>query len=350
MKTNRKDAESIHFPQLSHMCERGHMRFTLVTVLLLFFVAGLATNSKAQSITYEQARMQHPDWVEAPGGLIRPDCVHEIPKGAAVELQDDGSGDVRLEGEIIAHYDPCPEASIAPPSLGNNSDELTKNPDSSSGLNGWLLFANATFNLKAGDNVDYLVGQWTVPPLPAQTGGLVYLFNGIQPWQNYKIIMQPVLQYGYNGKIGGNYWTMASWLWTPTNFYISPSNIVYPGDTILGLINMLPPQGNDNEWAVSVEDDNQNIEDVLEVWSSKTAYQFKRADAAVLEVYHLSYCNQLPAGSVTFTNNAATHGYPSYMLLPASAYGAGLTKYALSYGDPCGIGAWTNGTTSILTF
>ncbi len=64
----------------------------------------------------------------------------------------------------------------------------------------------------------------------------------------------------------------------------------------------------------------------------------------------LTLCNQLPAGSVTFANNVATHGYPQYAALPASWYGAGLTQYAASFGDPCEIKAWTNGIKSILTF
>ena len=49
-----------------------------------------------------------------PGQLIRPDCVHEIPNGARVEISKDGkvTGDVTMNGQVIAHYDACPEAPI----------------------------------------------------------------------------------------------------------------------------------------------------------------------------------------------------------------------------------------------
>lgn len=47
-------------------------------------------------------------WVQAPGMLIRPECVHHVPNGATVTE----SGDVILNGAVIAHYDKCAEPGI----------------------------------------------------------------------------------------------------------------------------------------------------------------------------------------------------------------------------------------------
>ena len=66
--------------------------------------------------------MDQSRWVQIPGELIRPDCVHAVPKGAMVEVADDGhiTGDVTLNGALIAHYDPCPEKPvITRPSAGD---------------------------------------------------------------------------------------------------------------------------------------------------------------------------------------------------------------------------------------
>jgi len=50
-------------------------------------------------------------WVHVPGGmLIRPECVHHIPNGATVSTE---SGDVTLNGTVIAHWDDCAEPGIS---------------------------------------------------------------------------------------------------------------------------------------------------------------------------------------------------------------------------------------------
>jgi hypothetical protein len=49
-------------------------------------------------------------WVHVPGGLlIRPECVHQVPNGASI---DGDSGNVSLNGVVIAHWDKCAEPGI----------------------------------------------------------------------------------------------------------------------------------------------------------------------------------------------------------------------------------------------
>src|SRR5271154_1447397 len=79
------------------------------------FLCGLAvsmlfTGSIAQAQTdASQIALQHPGWIQVPGALVRPDCVHVIAKGAGPRIEDGrDTGDVSLNGIVIAHYDPCP--------------------------------------------------------------------------------------------------------------------------------------------------------------------------------------------------------------------------------------------------
>src|SRR6516225_7745358 len=80
---------------------------------LLGFCSSTATLAQNNGNNPAQSLSNHPGWVQAPGMLIRPDCVHEIPKGARVEVKGDTvTGDITLGGATVAHYEPCPEAPV----------------------------------------------------------------------------------------------------------------------------------------------------------------------------------------------------------------------------------------------
>jgi hypothetical protein len=107
----------------------------------------------------------HPGWVQAPGMLIRPDCVHEIPKGARV---DTISGDVTLGGVKLAHYDACPEAPVITRPTGGRAPNACP-----PGVGcGWVESVQKSVPLSPGDNIDFLVGSWVVPPNPPVGGAL----------------------------------------------------------------------------------------------------------------------------------------------------------------------------------
>jgi hypothetical protein len=67
-------------------------------VLALLWVAGCG-KTKAESCA---------DVVPTPAGAVARECVHEVPNGAAVHVEDDGSTTVTLDGKVIATYPPCP--------------------------------------------------------------------------------------------------------------------------------------------------------------------------------------------------------------------------------------------------
>jgi hypothetical protein len=79
-----------------------------------------------------------------------------------------------------------------------------------------------------------MTATFTVPAFPYEPGALLYFFPGGQLAGN-NLILQPVLQYGCNQSFGGNYWTIASWLFNTKgwSFYSQPINVL-PGHTIVG--------------------------------------------------------------------------------------------------------------------
>src|SRR5271170_1265905 len=104
--------------QPSHTSKLSRIGLSLstltMTATLLCGLAGLSTYSAAQTETQtSEATSVHQGWVQIPGQLIRPDCVHEIPKGARVEIENgEITGDVTLNGARIAHYDACSEDAV----------------------------------------------------------------------------------------------------------------------------------------------------------------------------------------------------------------------------------------------
>src|SRR5262249_1923004 len=84
-------------------------------------------------------------YVRTPGGWTHPSCIHEVPNGATVDAQ---SGDVTMNGTLIAHHDPCPFAPIPASRIG-----LSATPGGPASFGGWvedtvqLAPASQTFDL-----------------------------------------------------------------------------------------------------------------------------------------------------------------------------------------------------------
>jgi hypothetical protein len=293
------------------------------------------------------AAIDHPGWVQAPGMLIRPDCVHEIPNGAKVEMVDDQiTGDVTLNGALVAHYDPCPEDGVLTRPRGRTK-ALAHAPGTG---NGWVEASQWETPIGSGDNIDYLGGSWTVPTYPAANGALIYLFNGIEP-SAFNWILQPVLQYGSNGSFGGNYWVIASWLVGPNNFvFHSQPQIVHPGNVIYGYTELYGTSAGNQEWQVVAEDTSTGVASWF-THTTSTSLHWNWAFAAVLEAYNVTSCSEFPAsGDAAFTLPAAypspAHGFPSYLgISPQGWFGA-----VYPYGGPaCGFNVFS-GKTSTLVF
>jgi hypothetical protein len=295
---------------------RAGFSIVALAIAFCFSPAAQAQPSPAAAVSFKD----HPGWVQAPGALIRPDCVHEIPNGAQVEE----NGDIILEGSLVAHYDACPEEPIRTRPLHGVVPQYADSPGTG---NGWIEAVQEQVSLTSGDNIDKVLGTWTVPSDPSKNGGVIFLFNGLEPTTENTII-QPVLQYGVSAAGGGNYWAIASWLVNPTNAYFSTLVTVNPGDTIQGNTYIKSTSGGKLNWEIKAKDTTTGVNSNLGAWSSGLTWNW--TFSGVLEAYNITSCKNLPATtSDVFKGNTVDHGYPSFKSVSPTWYGA-----LYSYGGP----------------
>jgi hypothetical protein len=274
-------------------------------------VSGLSNYANAQAQSTSTAVLEHPKWAQLPGALIRPDCVHEIPKGARVEMGRDGSltGDVTLNGALVAHYDSCSEAAVITRQSAATQSAVQSAATSGSG---WVEDDQYNAPLTASDNLDFVGGNFTVPSYPAERNGgqVIYLSNGIDP-ASHKWFMEAALQYGYNGAFGGNYYSISTWLIGTNAVYYSAPDYVYPGDSLTGYTKMTGKSGSYTDWEVVIEDNSTGASSVGSYWVSGQHWTW--AYAGILQTYNVSACAEFPAsGREVFNNSVIAHGFPSY--------------------------------------
>ncbi len=199
-------------------------------------------------LTREQAAT-YPGYVATPAGWFHASCVYAIPAGAKISL----NRVVTRQDGTSFQITKCPyPAYLSLP-----------HPDGRGGLvppvdTGWVEYA---WDLApTGDSYRDLADMWVVPAPPAQsyTGTEVfYSFPGIQNTNPAPMILQPVIQYGNNGKFGGNYWTAASW-WcdgpSGTCMHSTSHITVSPGDTIYGTVDASACAGRVCTWTVTTLD------------------------------------------------------------------------------------------------
>jgi hypothetical protein len=319
MKTNKVE-NRIFLPSISTTFRqrRAKLTFSLMTAASCLAVAGLATGSMAQELStgYEQVRIQHPDWVQVPGELIRPDCVHQVPSGATVKAEttdDPTNGDVTLNGKLVAHYAPCPEKPFITRRQGRSEKLLNAPQAFEEGLTSWVEASEMGLILPSTDNIDYVSGDWRVPSNPSNpdADGLIYLFNGVSSSER-SWILQPVLQWGWNQYDGGHYWGISSWMFgTDNNVYKSPLEPVNPGDLISGYTLRVNTVGDKLMWRVQATDDTTKADSWIEVltWGQHWTWAY----GGVLEAYRIEVCTDFPAnGRTTFTGSVVDHGFPKF--------------------------------------
>jgi len=299
----------------------------------------IASGSLAPAASAEESAVQagesdvllqaHPGWVHVPGAVIRPECVHEIPSGATVEE----NGDITVDGRVIAHYEACPEAPVKT-RMRQASSDAVPGPIG----NGWVEDIEMTVALAKGDSIDRIEGKWTVPAAPLSKGGVVFIFNGIEPSAG-NIILQPVLQYGaaggssVEGPLGGNYWLIAGWM-VGKNAYHSPGVKVSAGDVIYGNTYVKSETGGKLSWNSLAKDETSGKYSQLGVSSS--GIQWDWAFEGVLEAYNISSCSELPVTTHDeFTGNGVYHGYPKFEALADKWHGV-FDNYFGHGGPACG--------------
>jgi hypothetical protein len=311
-------------------------------------VLGLSTYAVAQAASNTgNALLDHPGWVHVPGELVNPACVHQVPKGAVIEVNQNGqmTGEVTVNGSRYAQYAPCPDAPVVMRPQGQ-----TPNVTPPIGTtDGWVETAYRYVSLASTDNIDYLGSNWTVPTAPADGGALIYLFNAIEP-SNEEWILQPVLQYGYNDYFGGDYWEFAAWAVGPHYVFYSDPIEVYVGDVLYGVTQQIG--FNTYNDTVYYEVQAQDTSSSRSTWlsgSSKGLHWVYGFDGT-LEAYYVTSCSQYPggsSGSTVFSSTAFDHNYS--LLTPINPQSWTADVYPNS-GPSCGFSVTPNATGSTLDY
>lgn len=265
-------------------------------------------------------------WVLVPGGFARSDCVHSIPIGGSVAPNAGGGQDVTLNGSLIAHYDDCPVKVNTPGTAASaGNDGIVP-----AAAGGWVEGAQRVESPFSGWNDDYITSTWHVPPNPAQNGGTIFFFDGLEPF-GYGAIIQPVLQWGPSAIGGGNFWGIAPWYVFGGSVYHGPLERVSAGDEIYGYVYSTSENGNNINWYNEIIDATSGVYSYFN--GSSYGYQWTNSYIGVLEMYNISNCSQVPPPFYYEVSDSWLYHSPAYTY-DSDGSGYSGTTYAYSSWSP----------------
>jgi hypothetical protein len=226
------------------------------------------------------------DYVQTPGGwLYHKSCTPEIEEGAVVDEQlvvrrVDGTS-YQLPPCAYPHYKLDADGSL-------HSAEVLEPT-----TNGWV---EDGYRYNAGGFKQFNA-DWYVPASPNTNGGLVYFFPGFEPTDGSRIL-QPVLQWGYNGDFGGNMWTIASWSCASGSCPHSAPHQTWPNHHIYGKITGSSCSNGICYFNTSTTDADTGQTTNLG-WQAHVLYTY---GFVTLEAYGIDNCNKYPAGPRIWMN------------------------------------------------
>jgi hypothetical protein len=257
---------------------------------------GTVTSSGVENDTQAQL-------VTTPFGLASASCVLEVAADAIVTAADlppcptpivpaQGNGGGAATGGGATTGGDAGD----PPEAGNQEDAAVA-PLPSPTINGWVEYADWTATETPGE----FAATWHVPYVPASNvGQTIFYFPSYEPATGTAIV-QPVLQYGVSAAGGGSYWAIASW-WVGAGGAARYSSLltVNPGDTIRGTITASNCDANGGCKFVIVTRD-ETIDNSRQLTVVETV-PYTWTQAAVLEMYGVNDCSQLPSNDVSFSS------------------------------------------------
>lgn len=274
------------------------------------------------------------DYVATPAGWFHQSCVHEIPNNARVGA----NGNVTREDGTHFQTPACAYSSVSTvPKPGQETSFL---PPSD---NGWVEYG---FTQLGSGTFHSLTARWKVPPhLPSGSYSGTQTFYSFPGLQNGTYIIQPVIQYGYNGRFGGSYWMASSWRCNTGSdcLHGTPIN-VSPGDSVYGTVTGSGCSGGTCTWAIVTVDVTKNTRST---WTITDVDNYNWATGGAVEVYNLTTCTQYPDTGVFYRgdslwNNAGALQSPAWIgvvqagLSPSCGFNVGKTTYTVSdfYNQP----------------
>ncbi len=216
-----------------------------------------------------------PGQVMTPVGPMNASDVHAIPNGIVVD--DDAI--IAEEGKKLL---PIYDTSTNPPGIGAWNEDAYWDSTTA---------------------VTSFTGLWTVPSAPtASYSGeqVVYLFPAIQDARPANQIVQPVLQYGFDGSIGGSYWLLSAWNCVGTTCSHSMNTVqTTAGHTIQGSMTK-----SGNIWTTTATDQNLGQSATMQ---SSTTVDYHETDVALESANLPLQCSYLP-GNTEFTSLTVNNG------------------------------------------
>jgi hypothetical protein len=211
--------------------------FTGIVAFAVFFSFSCKKTAMTpidQPADEQKAASAQEDMVITPFGARPKSQVHQIESGYALTYQ--GNHLVKIQsqsGKVAEDFgDQLQIQKDAERAKKTTSLSTSALPGLGSG---WITYAQNDVPV-AG--ITGFSTDWIVPANPpANNGQLLYLFNGLQDgFSATSHILQPVLQYGNNGRFGGNYWAINNWYvscQTCPVFYGTPITVT-PGTGLTG--------------------------------------------------------------------------------------------------------------------
>ncbi|MGA7402717.1 MAG: hypothetical protein WCC99_04540 [Candidatus Sulfotelmatobacter sp.] len=228
-------------------------------------------------------------YVITPFGYFDPSCVAHLAKGDVV----------RQDEKAIQHANGTSDNMhvCAYPHYKADGEKVTgdeKAVDQPTISHAWVEYAGTTTTSSYG----FMYAYWNVPPAPSTNDGqTVYLFNGLEDYNDVVTIIQPVL--GWNSDYASA-WGIASWncCVTGTVYEATPTR-VNSGDLILGYMIDTCAAGTKScsSWDIVTYDVTTGGESEL-INTSSFGQTFNWAFGGVLEVYNIAQCGDYPSNGL----------------------------------------------------
>ena len=233
------------------------------------------------------------DSVATPAGWRPKACVKEIPNGAHVSR----TGVVRRRDGTTFQIAKCNSTTVRPhiPGLGSTSPGGIVAPIDTGWME-WSSYAVTSGSFRS------LTAGWRVPAAPTGSYSGIQTYYSFPGLRNADYIVQPVIQYGYNGAYGGSYWTAVSW---HCDFGLNCTHgtpiLVYPGDSIVGTATATSCVNSICTWTITTVDQTRNTRSD---WTVDDDDSYRWATGGAVEVYWLTSCSQFPVSGIWYSGLA----------------------------------------------
>ncbi|MFZ5895430.1 MAG: hypothetical protein ACOY0T_30520 [Myxococcota bacterium] len=231
-----------------------------------------STVAQSEDVASTEQLLSAPDedYVATPVGEIHKTCIHESDDADRAFPKCRYKSKLKLQNP----------ASLAAPG-----------PLQPPTVNGWV--ENSFRFAPAGQWFRQAFSAWTVPNNPSSISNqLVYYFPGFQNLAGTLSIIQPVMQWGNNGRFGGNFWSIASWYVDTAGVAVhSTPRTVTTGQIIDGsMVGSNCTAAGVCSWTITTKVRN-GISTTL---TRSPGVVYNWAAPAALEAYRLTACNQYP--------------------------------------------------------